>query len=63
MEAFGAQAPVVAFELDLHALISCARPARDYVDVPLFPAVTMDVAFVVDEEVTNEKLMQCMSSA
>ena len=63
VEAFGAQAPVVAFEVDLHALISCARPARDYVDVPLFPAVTMDVAFVVDEEVTNEKLMQCMSSA
>ncbi len=63
VEAFDAQAPIVAFELDLQALVKCARPARDYVDVPLFPAVTMDVAFVVDEEVTNEKLMQCMNSA
>ncbi len=63
VEAFGASAPVVAFELDMHALITCARAARDYVDVPLFPAVTMDVAFVVDEEVTHEKLMQCMKSA
>ena len=62
-EAFDASAPIVAFELDLAALIFCARPAREYVDVPLFPAVTMDVAFVVDEDVTNERLMQCMSSA
>ena len=62
-EAFEAQAPVVAFELDLDALIKCARPARDYVDVPVFPAVTMDVAFVVDESVTHEQLMRCISSA
>lgn len=62
-EAFEAQAPVVAFELDLDALIKCARPARDYVDVPVFPAVTMDVAFVVDESVTHEQLMRCITSA
>lgn len=62
-EAFEAQAPVVAFELDLDALIKCARPARDYVDVPVFPAVTMDVAFVVDESVTHEQLMRCIASA
>lgn len=61
--AFDAQAPVVAFELDVDALAKAARPARDYVDVPTFPAVSMDVAFVVDEAVTCEKLMQCMTSA
>ncbi len=62
-EAFEAQAPIVAFELDLDALIKNARPARDYVDVPVFPAVTIDVAFVVDEEVTHEKLSRCINSA
>ena len=61
--AFEAEAPVVAFELDLDALLRSARPARDYVDVPAFPAVAMDVAFVVDEDVTCERLMQCMTSA
>ena len=61
--AFEAQAPVVAFELDVNALLKAARPARDYVDVPTFPAVSMDVAFVVDESVTNEKMVQCMTSA
>lgn len=62
-DAFEAAAPVVAFELDMAVLERAARPARDYVDVPQLPAVARDAAFVVDESVTNEKLMQCMTSA
>ena len=61
--AFDAEAPVVAFELDMAALERCARPARDYVDVPQFPGVERDAAFVVDEGVSDERLMQCMKSA
>ena len=61
--AYDAQAPVVAFELDVEALAKACRPARDYVDVPTFPAVSIDQAFVVDEDVTHERLEQCMSSA
>ena len=61
--AYEADAPVVAFELDLEALARVARPARDYVDVPEFPPISIDVAFVVDESVTNEKLVQCITSA
>jgi phenylalanyl-tRNA synthetase beta chain len=61
--AFEASAPVVAFELDLDALLKTSKPSRDYVDIPLFPAVTMDIALVVDESVTNEKLTQVMTSA
>ena len=62
-QAFEVEPPVVAFEIDLEALFKVTRPARDYVDVPTLPAVSMDVAFVVDEGVTHEKLMQCMQSA
>ena len=62
-DAFDAAAPVVAFELDVAALVKAARPARDYVAVPTFPAVVMDQAFVVGEDVTHEKLMQVMASA
>lgn len=61
--AYEAQAPIVAFELDLAALVKAARPARPYVDVPTFPAVEMDQAFVVDEGVTHEKMTQVMQSA
>ncbi|MEE0845406.1 MAG: phenylalanine--tRNA ligase subunit beta [Eggerthellaceae bacterium] len=63
VDAFEAHGPVVAFELELSALIKSSQPARPYVDVPTFPAVALDVAFVVGEDVTHERMMQCMSSA
>ena len=63
VEAFGATAPVVAFELDVSGLVRAARPARPYVDVPTYPAVAMDQAFVVNEDVTHEKMLQVMTSA
>ncbi len=63
VDAYEAQAPVVAFELDVEALAKAARPARDYVDVPAFPAVTTDIAFIVDESVTNETMLQRIKSA
>ena len=47
----------------MDALQKSCRPARDYVDVPMFPAVDMDLAFVVDEDITNERMVQCMTSA
>ena len=63
VDAYEATAPVVAFELDIEALSKAARLARDYVDVPEFPPVDVDVAFVVNEDVTNERLVQCITSA
>ena len=63
VDAYEAEAPVVACELDLEALQRATRPARDYVDVPEFPPVSMDLAFVVDEDVTNERLVQAITSA
>ena len=62
-DAFGAEPPVVAFELDVAALVRACRPARDYADVPTFPAVTVDQAFVVAEDVPHEKMVQVMTSA
>lgn len=63
VDAYEAVAPVVAFELDVDALVKASQTSRDYADVPVFPAVSIDVAFVVNEDVTHEKLMQCMTSA
>ncbi|MGI6045985.1 MAG: phenylalanine--tRNA ligase subunit beta [Eggerthellaceae bacterium] len=61
--AYEAEGPVVAFELDIEALENCACPARDFVDIPTFPAVEMDIALVVDEDLTNERLEHCIRSA
>jgi phenylalanyl-tRNA synthetase beta chain len=61
--AFDITVPVVAFEFDLAALIAAAEAARPYRDVPQFPAVELDLALVVDEEVTAERLLQVIESA
>lgn len=62
-EAFQTKAPIVAFELDLDALTKVSRFAREYSDVPAFPPVEIDQAFIVDESVTAEKMQQVMTSA
>ena len=62
-EAFGIKGAVVAFELEVGALLSTSCDAREYVDVPRFPAVQMDLALVVDEDVTSERVMQAIKSA
>ena len=54
---------MAAFELELAALLASAADQRPYVDVPVFPAVEVDLAIVVPEEVTNERITQCISSA
>ena len=61
--AFEAEGPVAAFELEVAALLASAADQRPYVDVPVFPAVEVDLAIVVPEEVTNERITQCITSA
>ncbi len=61
--AFDVEGPVAAFELDMKALVKASQLARDYIDVPAFPAVEVDQAFVVDEDVTHERMEQVMTSA
>ena len=55
--------PVVAFELNLEALISNAGEQQPYQEFSNFPAVSMDLALVVDKDVTAEMLMQRIASA
>lgn len=61
--AFEADAPVAAFELSKEAVLRASLPMRPYVEVPEYPAVQMDIAFVVDDDVSDERLVQCMKSA
>ena len=63
LKAFEAKGPVAAFELDLGALQKSRNDARPYVEVPSFPPMEIDQAFVVAEEVTAERMMQVISSA
>lgn len=60
---WGVEPPVAAFELDLEALIACSRSELPYRGVPTLPAVEMDLALTVDENVTCERLEQVITSA
>ena len=63
LAAFEAEAPVTAFELALAPLVRGAADAKPFSDVPRYPAVERDLAIVVAEDVTAERLGQAISSA
>ena len=60
---FGINEDVVAFELSEAHLLRLAKRELPYVDVPTMPAITHDLAIVVDEDVSCETLEQRMTSA
>jgi phenylalanyl-tRNA synthetase beta chain len=62
-DAFEAEAPITAFELDLTMLVRAAKDVKPFADVPKFPAIELDVALVVPEDVTAERVQQAVSSA
>ena len=61
--AFDVAGAVAAFELDVHQLLEVAEEQRPYVDVPVYPAVEMDLAIVVSEDVSAERVQRCIESA
>lgn len=63
LAAFEADGPVVAFELAVDPLVKAAQAIKKYVEVPRFPAIELDIALVVDESVTVERVTQAISSA
>lgn len=60
---FDIEDTVAAFELDFSALEKSALPAKPYVDLSEFPAIEVDQNFVVDEDVTCERMEQVITSA
>lgn len=63
LEAFEVAGPVVLFELSVVALEKAASKEVTYADVPRYPALALDVALVVDEDVTAERLTGAIRSA
>jgi len=63
LDAYDCEGPVVAFELSLAVVLRSASAHRPFVDVPRFPAVELDVAQLVPEDVTAERVTQAIVSA
>ena len=60
---FGISDPVIAFELNVEVLQRLAQDQLPYEDVPTLPGVDVDLAVVVDEDVSYETLVQRITSA
>ncbi len=54
--------PVAAAELDLIPLISVEGKSSGVKDIPLYPAVERDFAFIVDESVRYEEILKTVRS-
>ena len=64
LDAFEIGAPVVLFELSVPALVKAAsRGAVTYAEIPRYPAYALDIALVVDEDVTAERVTNALVSA
>lgn len=62
-DVYGIDIPVVAFELNLDALLHAAGTQEAYREFSQFPSVEHDLAIVVDEDVTCEGLERRLRSA
>lgn len=49
--------PTYVFELNLEALIEMPKDVNQYVPISKFPAVSRDIAMLVDDQVTNEEVV------
>jgi phenylalanyl-tRNA synthetase beta chain len=57
------EAPLLAAELDLLPLLAAIPERYEVEAVPAYPPVLEDIAVIVDEEVTAERIEQCIRSA
>lgn len=63
LEKFEIDQGVAAFELDLKTLLSCSNDFEQCQEISNFPGVSIDVAFVVDKDISNEVMLQRIKSA
>lgn len=54
---------VAAFEFDLKALVNNTCEISQLDEISVFPGISIDVAFVVDEKTTDEMMKQRINSA
>ncbi|MBO7208185.1 MAG: phenylalanine--tRNA ligase subunit beta [Clostridia bacterium] len=56
LDNFGINVPVYMVVIDFEAIMENKKTAKSYKQLPKFPAVTRDIAMIVDEEVTVREI-------
>jgi phenylalanyl-tRNA synthetase beta chain len=63
LKAYECSGPVTVFELQLKPLAKAAREVRGFTELPRYPGAKIDLAIVVGEEVSAERVEQSIRSA
>ncbi len=63
LDAFGADGPVVLFEIGLDPVLAASEDVPSFRPLGRYPAVELDVALVVDDDVPAEKVAASMRKA
>jgi phenylalanyl-tRNA synthetase beta chain len=63
LDSYEAAGPVTVFELFAPPIIKAAREVHAFQDIPRVPAIKVDMALVVAEDVTAERVEQAITSA
>jgi phenylalanyl-tRNA synthetase beta chain len=63
LDAYEATGPVTMFEINVKMLIKAAASEVLYSEIPRLPAATLDLALVVDDDVTTERVLDSIRSA
>ena len=61
--AFGTGTPLVGAELDLDALLAGDRRARDFVALSRYPSSSIDLAFVLDDDISAAAVIATLRGA
>jgi phenylalanyl-tRNA synthetase beta chain len=61
--AFGTGTPLVGAELDLDALLAGSRRARDFVPLSRYPSSSVDLAFVLDDDISAAAVLATLRGA
>lgn len=61
-QSFEIEEPVVAFEFEVGKFIKAAKPSRDFVTPPRYPALELDIALIVDEDISAQSIEQRITS-
>lgn len=60
LQAMDLKGDVFAFELDLQALESIARPVGTYHPLPRFPGMKRDLAMIIDDEISVDQILDSL---
>lgn len=63
LDKFDIPSSVVAFDFDLENLLKFVQEEREYVPIPKYPAVTRDIAILVDRETRIGEVLDVIYSA